>query len=82
MTKNSTNNNKAGRSVSFRPWLKVHEILHVANYTDAELNACFYTSQAFKGMKLDAKYTSVGLIEPNHFIKEENVSRKRRRGLH
>jgi hypothetical protein len=65
------------KSVSFSP--EVNNVpkhtLHIADYTDSELAACWYTSKEYKEWRKEIKYI-VGLIETKECIDEENYSQR------
>ena len=45
------------KSVSFNKTAEVHEIIHVNNYTDDEIDAAFYSDSDYQMMKADIRFT-------------------------
>jgi hypothetical protein len=54
---------KAERTtISFFPSVHIHSILHINDYTDAEIQECWYTMQELRALKKEIRY-SINLIE-------------------
>ena len=55
--------------VKFLPYALVYDVIHIDDYTEKEIEACWYNSRDYKGMKKDIKHT-VQMIESNQTVDE------------
>jgi hypothetical protein len=71
----TTDGTKTSASVSFSPEVKVHNLLHINDYTKVEMAACWYSLEEYKETKTEIKYI-VGLIENKELIDEEQYCQR------
>jgi hypothetical protein len=62
---------KAKRSVSFYPNAKGKLALHINDYTEEEIQACWYNREDFKEFKRAIRLPTVHMMERNRKISEE-----------
>jgi hypothetical protein len=75
-SKKSSFSPKAERTISFFPSVYIHSILHINDYTDAEIQECWYAMQELRTIKKEIRY-SVNLIEEGGLWWDETKHCKR-----
>jgi hypothetical protein len=74
MSESSTTKMEVERSVSFSPYASLRETIHIDNYTNEEISACWYDSVELKMVKVDNKNTLL-LMANVFFINDRICSR-------
>lgn len=66
---------KPKRSVSFFPNAKGRLTMHIGEYTEEEIAACWYTKNEYRGFKTEACFT-VNFLESKHDIGVKNYCKR------
>ena len=73
-----TNKKSIKKSITFSEAVKVKKTIHINNYTDDEIDACWYSNEECQRIRSDVKY-AIQLV--NNGLLEQDTEQYSRRGV-